>query len=65
MFRPTGGAPARATRIAASLEAAGHRISIRPVPRTPLALYRVMRDSPEVVHACGSGSWRAGRVAGA
>ena len=63
MFRPTGDAPARANRIAAILEAAGHRISMRPVPRTPVALYRVIRDSPEVVHSCGSGSWRAGRLA--
>ena len=63
MFRPTWDARARANRIAAILEAAGHRVSLRPVPRTPVALYRVIRDSPEVVHSCGSGSWRAGRLA--
>ena len=63
MFRPTGDARARANRIAAILEAAGHRVSMRPVRRTPVALYRVIRDSPEVVHSCGSGSWRAGSLA--
>ncbi|HEY6654288.1 MAG TPA: glycosyltransferase family 4 protein [Solirubrobacterales bacterium] len=35
----------------------------------PSTLYRVMRDSPDVVHACGPGSWRlaglASRLTGA
>ena len=63
MFRPRAEAPARATRVAAVLEGAGHKVTLRPLGRTPAALYRVVRDSPEVVHACGVRSWRVASVA--
>ena len=63
MFRPSAEAPARATRVAAVLEEAGHKVTLRPLGRTPAALYRVIRDSPEVVHACGVRSWRLASLA--
>ena len=51
------------------MEGAGHRISMRPIERAPSTLYRVIRDSPDVVHSCGPGSWRlaglAARLTGA
>jgi glycosyltransferase involved in cell wall biosynthesis/tetratricopeptide (TPR) repeat protein len=45
------------------LEGVGHRITLRSVTRAPSTLYRVIRDSPEVVHACGRRSWRVAGVA--
>ena len=59
----------RAARIGSSLEEAGHRITLQAVRGAPFTLYQVIRDSPEVVHACGPGSWRiaglASRLTGA
>jgi len=38
-------------------------VTLRSLARAPTTLYRLIRDSPEVVHACGPGSWRAAGLA--
>ena len=63
MFRPAGTAPTRATRVQAVLEDGGHQVSARRLARSPAALLRVIRDSPDVIHACGSDAWGAASLA--
>ena len=53
MFRPGGAPQERADQAAATLEAAGHEVSRRPLSRKAAAIQRVTRDSPDVVHALG------------
>ena len=59
MFRAAGEAPARVALIASVLERAGHEVVRRPLGNSPAALLGAVRDSPDVIHACGSDAWRA------
>jgi glycosyltransferase involved in cell wall biosynthesis/Flp pilus assembly protein TadD len=53
-FRPRGEAPERATRVAAALEAAGHRVGQVSAAQGATAIRSIVGDSPDVVHAVGA-----------